>query len=151
VASCVTVCGAGGATSIVIVVVAPPIASDRAAIRGRRTPPARIRRDGFRSSAPPGRIEASARLTKSTGTYQVRPSRAGAAGSEIIRPETDASGCCVESTIVCGPDVTIRPPAAASSRTVRLKSRARSSSANISWPPIVRAGSGRRASRVTTV
>ena len=61
-----------------------------------------ISRDGLRSSTPPSRIDASARLTKSTGTYQSRPSRAGAAGSEIIRPATEASGCCVESTIVCG-------------------------------------------------
>ena len=151
VASWVTVCGVGGATSIVTRVVPAPATSERAAIRGRRTPKAMISRDGLRSSTPPDRIDDSARLTKSTGTYHVRPSRAGAAGSEIIRPATEASGCWVESTIVCAPAVMVRPPAAASSRTVKLKSRARSSSANISWPPSTRAASGRRASRVTTV
>ena len=116
-------------------------------MRGRRTPPATISRDGLRSSRPPGRIDASARPTKSTGTNQVRPSRTGAAGSEIIRPDTEASGCCVDRTIVCVPAVTVRPPAAASSRTVRLNSRARSSSANISCPPMTRVG--QRPPRVT--
>ncbi len=49
-----------------------------------------ISRDGLRSSSGVPSAGASARGTKSTGTNQARPSRAGGAGNEISRPATEA-------------------------------------------------------------
>jgi hypothetical protein len=107
--------------------------------------------DGLRSSTREPSTSPMARGTKSTGTNQALPSRTGAAGSEMSRPPTDARLWPGESTIVWLRTVTVRPPAAASSATLRSKSRARSSSANISWPASVRAGRGLRPSRERTV
>ena len=50
-----------------------------------------INRAGFRRSTRVPMAGASARETKSTGTNHARPSRTGAAGSEISRPPTEAS------------------------------------------------------------
>ena len=110
-----------------------------------------IRCEGFRRSTFVADTGAITRLTTSTGTYQARPSRTGAAGNDVICPATEASGCWVESSTVWVPMEIRRPPAAASSRTVKANRRARSSSANISCPLIVRAASGRRPSRATIV
>jgi hypothetical protein len=81
----------------------------------------------------------------------MRPSCTGGAGSEISRPPTDARVWPAESTMIWLRTVTVRPPAAASSLTVKSKSLERSSSANISWPDTTRAARGRRPSRESTV
>ena len=85
------------------------------------------------------------------GTNHDRPSRTGGAGSDTTRPATDANAWPGVRTMVCVFVETARPPASVSSRAVRSNSFARSSSANISWPFKTRAGSGRRASRDSTV
>ena len=123
--------GVGGATSSVSRVIGP-ITSMFPPTRGTRTLPTRISRDGFRNSRGVPIAAASARGTKSTGTNQERPSRAGGAGSEINRPPTDARLWPGVSTIDCVRAVTVSPPANVSSRTVSSKSFVRSSSANIS-------------------
>ena len=79
-----------------------------------------------------------------------RRGQAGA-GSEINRPDTDASAWPGVSTIVWLFVATVSPPASVSSRTVSSKNRDRSSSENISWPATVLVASGRRPSRETTV
>jgi hypothetical protein len=113
--------------------------------------PVNSSREAFRSSSRAPSAGASARGTKSTGTNQVRPSLTGGAGSETRRPPTEASPWPGDRTIVCPFDDSVIPPAAVSSRTLSSKSRARSSSANISWPLITRAARGRRPSRDSTV
>ena len=145
-----TVCGVAGAMSSVNRARLPSV-SMRPTMRGARMSPTRISLDGFRSSTWPPRAGPRARPTKSTGTYHVRPSRTGAAGSEMSRPLSEARLWPGDSAIVSVPAVTVRPPAAVSSRTTTLKSRARSSSANISWPDMIRAASGRLPSRDSTV
>jgi hypothetical protein len=148
--SCVTVCGVAGATSNVSRATGPCM-SIRPAMRGTRTSPTITSRVGFRRSIRVPATGASARFTKSTGTNQARPSRAGGAGSETSRPATEASSCPGESTMVCPRIAIVNPPAIVSSRAVKPKRRARSSTANISWLLIVRTGSGRRPSRDRTV
>ena len=123
----------------------------RAVMRGTRKSPATMSRDGRRSSSRVPSAGASARGTKSIGTNQLRPSLTGGAGSETTRPAAEASAWPAVSVMVCVLVEMVRPPASASSREVRSNSRARSSSANISWPLMRRTGSGRRASLVSTV
>ena len=69
----------------------------------------------------------------------------------MSRPPTEARLWPGDRTMVWLRTVTVSPPAAVSSRTVSSNSRARSSSANISWPDIVRVASGLRPSRDSTV
>ena len=137
--------GVGGATSSVTRV-RQPSGSTRAATRGIRTSPMRSSRDGLRSSRRAPRRGASARLTKSTGTYHVaavaRPARRAARSS--VRRRTRAAAAATARSSAFRPSPSGRRPAA-SSRTVRLNSRARSSSANISWPLITR---GERPARI---
>ena len=92
--------------------------------RGRRSPPARTRR--------------------------ARRALAPQAGRSCGRPPMPAAAAARARWSGSRRRRSARRPAA-SSRTVRLNSRDKSSSANISWPPISRAASGRRASRDSTV
>ena len=128
----VTACGVAGWASSVRRTPAGAAASILPVIRGTRRSPRMMSREGLRTSIFAARAGARARETKSTGTSQLRPSRAGAAGREISRPETEARGWPALRTIVWVRVATVSPPAAVSSRTVRSKSRVRSSSANIS-------------------
>ena len=150
VASCVTVCAVAGATSSVTRASAPS-PSIRPLTRGMRISPTRTSRDAFRSSIGVPATGASARGTKSTGTNQARPSRAGGAGNDTSRPATDTISWLGDSRMVWFRTLTVSAPAAVSSLTVRVNTRARSSSANISCPLTTRTGSGCRPSRETTV
>ena len=148
--SCVTACGVVGATSRVNRATAP-CTSTRPAIRGTRISPTTTSRDGRRNSIRVPATGARARFRKSVGTNHDRPSRVGGADSETSRPATEASSWPGESTMVCARSVIVSPPAIVSSRVVKLKRRASSSTANISWPLIGRTASGRRPSRESTV
>src|SRR3954469_14683167 len=85
---------------------------------------------------------------KSSGTIQRLPIRAGAAGSDIRRPATDAMVWSGVRTIVRPLYPTVMAPP--SSRTFNWNALARSSTATISWEPLSVIGMERRPSREMT-
>ena len=129
-----------------------PSGSIRPATRGMRMSPTMISRDGLRSSIGVPATGASARDTKSTGTNHAR-AFARRRGRQRDQPSGDRRDLLVGREHDRLPADGDRQPAGdrCLPASLKPKSRARSSTANISWPLIVRAGSGRRPSRDSTV